>query len=72
MQIVSDGCMSASDALFCHPGMSALRSILGVKRKLRRLRQMVENDPKQTFAQLDIVAESLGSTDLSGSCGGGG
>jgi len=28
-------------------------------------------DPKQTLAQLDIVAESLGSTDLNGSCGGG-
>src|SRR5476649_2908517 len=34
-------------ALFFHPGMSASRSILGVKRKSRGHRQMVENDSDQ-------------------------
>ncbi len=32
-------------ALFCHPGMSAVRSILGVKRKWRGHRQSDANDP---------------------------
>ncbi len=36
-------------ALFCHLGMSAFRSMLGVKRKSRGHRQMVENDPIPTL-----------------------
>ena len=35
-------------ALFCHPGMSASRSILGVKRKSHEQSESVDLDPKRT------------------------
>src|SRR5476651_1252857 len=52
-------CKMTRLALFCHPGMSAVRSILGEKRKWRGHAKSVVHDPEATWRRRQFVVLPL-------------